>query len=143
MKVRLKWVSLRGESGQAAPMSARHRSQLRLAAHIEAANLTGQPAKSPVFRLSQQRSLRSPIYDHRQRAVSIVEHRLKAAGLPETTFSCILSGPPTPPTCLSTTCRAERFQHLLGHSDARTTNLYNLASKEVLPSFFDRISFYS
>jgi integrase len=57
----------------------------------------------------------------------IVKRRLKAAGLPEGTFCCH-------------SFRATTATNLLGHADARTTDLDHRTDKEVSRNIVERIS---
>jgi integrase len=112
-----------------------------MAAYIEAACLAGQPDKSPLFRSAQKR----------KRALTargltgndllrIVKRRLKAAGLPEKTFPCHSFRATTATDLLKHDVPREQVQYLLGHSDARTTDLYNRTSKDVSRNVVDCIS---
>ena len=70
----------------------------------------------------------------------IVKRRLKAAGLPEGTFSCRSFRATTATDLLRHDVPREQVQYLLGHSDARTTDLYNRTAKEVSRKIVDQIS---
>jgi integrase/recombinase XerD len=69
----------------------------------------------------------------------IVKRRLKAAGLPEGTFSCHSFRATTATALLEDGISREQVQYLLGHSDARTIDLYNRTDKKVSRNIVERI----
>jgi integrase len=109
--------------------------------YIEAAGLAGKPDKSPLFR-----SARKKKRELTERGLSgndllrIVKRRLRAAGLPAETFCCHSFRATTATNLLKQKIAREQVQYLLGHSDARTTDLYNRTDKEVTRNIVERIS---
>ncbi len=136
------WCFHFGEKGGKVHLvPARHNLQLQMAAYIEAAGLGGQPDKSPLFRSAQKRKRQltdRPLTGND--LLRIVKRRLNAAGLPEGTFSCHSFRATIATDLLKHNVPREQVQYLLGHSDARTTDLYNRTSKEVSRNVVDRIS---
>jgi integrase len=65
---------------------------------------------------------------------------LSRLGLPEGTFSCHSFRATTATALLADGVSREQVQYLLGHSDARTTDLYNRTRKEVTRNIVARIS---
>jgi integrase/recombinase XerD len=110
-------------------------------AYLEAAKLTGQSDKTPLFRTARKKKR-----ELTERSLSgndllrVVKRRLKAAGLPEGTFSCHSFRATTATNLLKQKVAREQVQYLLGHSDARTTDLYNRTDKEVTRNIVERIS---
>ena len=70
----------------------------------------------------------------------IVKRRLKDAGLPPVAFCCHSFRATTATNLLKQKVAREQVQYLLGHSDARTTDLYNRTDKEVTRNIVERIS---
>jgi integrase/recombinase XerD len=135
------WFHFGEKGGKLHLVPARHNLQLQMAAYIEAAGLAGQHDKSPLFRSAQKRKRAltdRPITGND--LLRIVKRRLKAAGLPEKTFTCHSFRATTATDLLKHDVRREQVQYLLGHSDARTTDLYNRTSKDVSRNVVDRIS---
>ena len=122
-------------------MPARHNLQVQMATYIAAAGLQGQSEKSPLFRSARKRKREltdRPLTGND--LLRIVKRRLKAAGLPEGTFSCHSFRATTATDLLRHDVPREQVQYLLGHSDARTTDLYNRTNKDVSRNVVDRIS---
>src|SRR5262249_23563095 len=97
--------------------------------YLLAAGLVGRPGKAPLFR-----SARGQARQLSERGVTgndllrIVKRRLRAAGLPESTFCCHSFRTTTATNLLRQDgVTREQVQYLLGHADARTTDLYNRA----------------
>ena len=83
------WFHFGEKGGKVHLVPARHNLQLQMAAYIAAAGLAGQPDKSPLFRTARNASAQltdRPLTGND--LLRIVKRRLKAAGLPEGTFSC-------------------------------------------------------
>jgi integrase/recombinase XerD len=136
------WCFHFGEKGGKVHLvPARHNLQLQMAEYIEAAGIAGQPDKSPLFRSAKKRKREltdRPLTGND--LLRIVKRRLKAAGLPEGTFCCHSFRATTATDLLKHGVAREQVQYLLGHSDARTTDLYNRTDKEVSRNVVDRIS---
>src|SRR6476659_8438105 len=120
---------------------ARHDLQLQMQAYIEAAKLKVQPDKAPLFRTARKKKR-----ELTERGLTgndllrIVKRRLKAAGLPEGAFCCHSFRATTATNLLRQDVAREQVQYLLGHADARTTDLYNRTAKEVSRNIVERIS---
>ncbi len=135
------WFHFGEKGGKVHLVPARENLHKQMKAYIEAAGLAGQSDKSPLFRsaMKRKRALTTrPITGND--LLRIVKRRLKAAGLPEGTFSCHSFRATTATDLLKNDVPREQVQYLLGHSDARTTDLYNRADKEVSRSIVERIS---
>jgi integrase/recombinase XerD len=129
------------EGGKVHQVPARDDLQKQMKAYIETAGLAGQSDKAPLFRsaMKRKRALADqPITGND--LLRIVKRRLKAAGLPEGTFSCHSFRATTATDLLKLEVPREQVQYLLGHSDARTTDLYNRTDKEVSRNIVERIS---
>ena len=101
----------------------------------------GEPDKAPLFRSAKKRERAltgRPLTGND--ILRIVKRRLKAASLPEGTFSCHSFRATTATALLKDGVAREQVQYLLGHSDARTTDLYNRTDKKVSRNIVERIS---
>ena len=133
-------ASLQREAGNSREIPLRHDLQAMVLGYLDAAGLTDASKDAPLFS--------SAIGKTRQLATTpatagdlgrIVKRRMKDAGLPgrfsphsfrETAITDLLSqGVPL-----------EDVQHLAGHSDARTTRLYDRRQKVVTRNVVERIS---
>jgi len=135
------WFHFGEKGGKVHQVPARDDLQKQMKAYIEAAGLAGQPDKTPLFRsaMKRKRALTDrPLTGND--LLRIVKRRLKAAGLPEGTFSCHSFRATTATDLLKHDVPREQVQYLLGHSDARTTDLYNRTDKEVSRNIVERIS---
>ena len=136
------WFHFGEKGGKVHLVPARHDLQQQMETYLKAANLAGGPGKAPLFRSARGRARRlSP-----DRGLTgndllrIVKRRLKAAGLPEGTFCCHSFRATTATNLLRQDVAREQVQYLLGHADARTTDLYNRTDKEVSRNIVERIS---
>ena len=73
----------------------------------------------------------------------IVKRRLKGAGLPPDAFCCHSFRATTATNLLKQRVPRDQVQYLLGHSDARTTDLYDRTEREVTRNIVERISIES
>ncbi len=136
------WYYHFGEKGgKLHEVPARHDLQLQMETYLRAAGLEGQSDKSPLFRTARRRKreLTERGLDGND-LLRIVKRRLKGAGLPEGAFCCHSFRATTATNLLRQKVAREQVQYLLGHSDARTTDLYNRTEKEVTRNIVERIS---
>jgi integrase len=108
---------------------------------LKAAGLEGRSDKSPLFRTARRR--KRELTDRGLNGndlLRIVKRRLKGAGLPEGSFCCHSFRATTATNLLRQKVAREQVQYLLGHSDARTTDLYNRTEKEITRNIVERIS---
>jgi integrase len=136
------WYFNFGEKGgKLHQVPARHDLQIQMEIYIRAAKLEGRSDKTPLFRTAKKK----------KRALSdrgltgndllrIVKRRLRGVGLPEGAFCCHSFRATTATNLLKQKVSREQVQYLLGHSDARTTDLYNRTEKEVTRNVVERIS---
>ena len=109
--------------------------------YLQAAGLEGRSDKTPLFRTARKR--KRELTDRGLNGndlLRIVKRRLKGAGLPEGAFCCHSFRATTATNLLKQKVSREQVQYLLGHSDARTTDLYNRTEKEVTRNIVERIS---
>jgi integrase/recombinase XerD len=136
------WYFNFGEKGgKLHQVPARHDLQLQMERYLEAAKLEGRSDKSPLFRTARRR--KRELTDRGLNGndlLRIVKRRLKGAGLPEGAFCCHSFRATTATNLLKQKVAREQVQYLLGHSDARTTDLYNRTEKEVTRNIVERIS---
>lgn len=135
------WVLRFAEKGgKARSIPVRHDLQRYLTDYLFATGLDDQPKETPLFQSIRARTGRLS-----GRALSgvdvcrMVKRRLQSAGLstlisPHSFRSCaatdlLLQGVPQ-----------EDVQHLLGHTDARTTRLYDRRQKHITRNIVERIS---
>ena len=135
------WFHFGEKGGKVHLVPARHDLQVQMDHYLRAANLVGGPGKAPLFRSARGRSRR--LSDRGLTGndlLRIVKRRLRAAGLPEGTFCCHSFRATTATNLLRQDVAREQVQSLLGHADARTTDLYNRTDKEVRRNLVERIS---
>ena len=135
------WFHFGEKGGKVHLVPARHDLQLQMDRYLRAAGLAGGPDKAPLFRSAKKR-----VRELTGRRLTgndllrIVKRRLKDAGLPADVFCCHSFRATTATNLLKQRVPREQVQYLLGHSDARTTDLYNRADKEVSRNIVERIS---
>ena len=108
---------------------------------MRAAGLEGRSDKTPMFRTAKRR--RRELSERGLTGndlLRIVKRRLKRAGLPPEAFCCHSFRATTATNLLKQKVPREQVQYLLGHSDARTTDLYNRTEKEVTRNIVERIN---
>lgn len=129
------------KGGKLHHVPARHDLQVQMELYLRAAGLESRSDKTPLFRTARKRKR-----ELTERGLNgndllrIVKRRLKGAGLPEGTFCCHSFRATTATNLLKQNVAREQVQYLLGHSDARTTDLYNRTEKEVTRNIVERIS---
>jgi integrase len=136
------WYFNFGEKGgKLHKVPARHDLHVQMEIYLAAAGLVGRSDKTPLFRTARKK--KRELTDRGLNGndlLRIVKRRLKAAGLPEGAFCCHSFRATTPTNLLKLKVAREQVQYLLGHSDARTTDLYNRTEKEVTRNIVERIS---
>src|SRR4051812_48445476 len=136
------WYFNFGEKGgKLHQVPARHDLQMQMEIYIRAAGLEGRSDKTPLFRTAKRK--KRELTDRGLTGndlLRIVKRRLKGAGLPEGAFCCHSFRATTATNLLKQKVAREQVQYLLGHSDARTTDLYNRTEKEVTRNIVERIS---
>jgi integrase/recombinase XerD len=128
------------KGGKARSIPVRHDLEAILLEYVLMAQLEHQPKDSPLF-LSMGGG-RPALSDHPMTGGDIcrmVKRRLKAARLP------MNISPHSFRSCVATDLllqgvALEDVQHLLGHSDVRTTRLYDRRQKQVTRNIVERIS---
>src|SRR3954449_1679127 len=136
------WFFNFGEKGgKLHKVPVRHDLQLQMERYLQAAGLEGRSDKTPLFRTAKRwkRELTDRGLNGND-LLRIVKRRLRAAGLPEGAFCCHSFRATTATNLLKQKVAREQVQYLLGHSDARTTDLYNRTEKEVTRNIVERIS---
>jgi integrase/recombinase XerD len=136
------WSFNLGEKGgKLHQVPARHDLQLQMERYLKAAGLEGRSDKTPLFRTARRgkRELTDRGLNGND-LLRIVKRRLAGAGLPEGSFCCHSFRATTATNLLRQKVAREQVQYLLGHSDARTTDLYNRTEKEVTRNIVERIS---
>jgi integrase/recombinase XerD len=136
------WYFNFGEKGgKLHQVPARHDLQLQMERYLRAAKLEGRSDKAPLFRTAKKK--KRELTDRGLTGndlLRIVKRRLRGAGLPEGAFCCHSFRATTATNLLKQKVPREQVQYLLGHSDARTTDLYNRTEKEVTRNIVERIS---
>jgi integrase/recombinase XerD len=129
------------KGGKLHHVPARHDLQVQMELYVKAAGLEGRSDKTPLFRTARKRKR-----ELTERGLNgndllrIVKRRLADAGLPPGSFCCHSFRATTATNLLKQKVTREQVQYLLGHSDARTTDLYNRTEKEVTRNIVERIS---
>jgi site-specific recombinase XerD len=136
------WFFNFGEKGgKLHQVPVRHDLQLQMEGYLKAAGLERRSDKTPLFRTARRR--KRELTDRGLNGndlLRIVKRRLKGAGLPEGAFCCHSFRATTATNLLKQQVAREQVQYLLGHSDARTTDLYNRTEKQVTRNVVERIS---
>lgn len=129
------------KGGKLHHVPARHDLQVQMELYLKTAGLEERSDKTPLFRTAKRRKR-----ELTERGLNgndllrIVKRRLKGAGLPPGAFCCHSFRATTATNLLKQQVPREQVQYLLGHSDARTTDLYNRTEKEVTRNIVERIS---
>jgi site-specific recombinase XerD len=129
------------KGGKLHVVPARHDLQIQMEQYLKAAGLEGKSDKTPLFRTVRKR--KSELGERGLNGndlLRIVKRRFKGAGLPQGSFCCHSFRTTTATNLLKQKVSREQVQYLLGHSDARTTDLYNRTEKEVTRNIVERIS---
>ena len=129
------------KGGKLHHVPARHDLQVQMELYLKAAGLEGRSDKTPLFRTARKR--RRELTERGLNGndlLRIVKRRLADAGLPPGAFCCHSFRATTATNLLKQKVAREQVQYLLGHSDARTTDLYNRTEKEVTRNIVERIS---
>jgi site-specific recombinase XerD len=138
------WFFNFGEKGgKLHQVPARHDLQLQMERYLQAAGLEGRSDKTPLFRTAKKKKKVRELTDRGLNGndlLRIVKRRLRGAGLPPGAFCCHSFRATTATNLLKQKVAREQVQYLLGHSDARTTDLYNRTEKEVTRNIVERIS---
>jgi integrase/recombinase XerD len=138
------WFFNFGEKGgKLHQVPVRHDLQLQMERYLRAAGLEGRSDKTALFRTAKKKKKRRELSDRGLNGndlLRVVKRRLKGAGLPEGAFCCHSFRATTATNLLKQKVAREQVQYLLGHSDARTTDLYNRTDKEVTRNVVERIS---
>jgi integrase/recombinase XerD len=136
------WSFSFGEKGgKLHHVPARHDLQIQMELYLKTAGLEGRSDKTPLFRTAKKR--KRELTDRGLNGndlLRIVKRRLADAGLPPGAFCCHSFRATTATNLLKQKVSREQVQYLLGHSDARTTDLYNRTDKEVTRNIVERIS---
>jgi integrase/recombinase XerD len=138
------WFLNFGEKGgKLHQVPVRHDLQIQMERYLHAAGLEGRSDKTPLFRTATKKKKPRVLSDRGLNGndlLRIVKRRLAGAGLPEGAFCCHSFRATTATNLLRQKVAREQVQYLLGHSDARTTDLYNRTGKEVTRNIVERIS---
>src|SRR3954464_13029452 len=136
------WFFNLGEKGgKLHQVPVRHDLQLQMERYLKAAGLEGRSDETPLFRTARRR--KRELTDRGLNGndlLRVVKRRLTGAGLPPGSFCCHSFRATTATNLLRQKVAREQVQYLLGHSDARTTDLYNRTEKEVTRNIVERIS---
>ena len=128
------------KGGKSREIPVRHDLERLLLGYVRAAGLEGAPGDAPLFRSAARTTGR--LTDRPMTGVDLcrmVKRRLKEAGLP-THLSPHSFRVFTVTDLLSQGVPLEEVQYLAGHSDPRTTRLYDRRRKQVGRQIVERIS---
>jgi site-specific recombinase XerD len=132
----LHFVEKRGKSRE---IPVRHDLQAILFAYIEAAELRDAPRKSPLFRSGVRREKRLTERGMTANDVCrMIKRRMRRAGLPEK-LSAHSFRVAVAMDLFAQGVETGEIQYLLGHSDPRTTRLYDRTPKMVTRNLVERI----
>ena len=126
--------------GKSREIPLRHDLEGFILAYVEAAGIAGEAKDSPLFRASNGRSRKltaRPLGT--ERICELVKRRLKDAGLPER-ISPHSFRVAAITDLLTKGEKLEDVQYLAGHTEPRTTGLYDRRKKQVTRGIVERIS---
>ena len=121
------------KGGKVRDIPARHDLEGFIREYIRAAGLTAEPPSSPLFRAAAGRTDRlTPTAMSGKDILRMVKRRFKAAGLPPN-LTCHTFRATTITDLLEHGVNPDDVQHLAGHSDPRTTRLYDRRRRQSHP----------
>ncbi|MBI3464481.1 MAG: tyrosine-type recombinase/integrase [Planctomycetes bacterium] len=132
----LHFVEKRGKSRE---IPVRHDLHAILFAYIDAAMMRDAPKKSPLFRTGVRRENR--LTERRMTANDVcrmIKRRMRRAGLPEK-LSAHSFRVAVATDLFAQGVETGEIQYLLGHSDPRTTRLYDRTPRKVTRNLVERI----
>jgi integrase/recombinase XerD len=135
------WFRFDEKGGKARTIPARHDVEMYIEAYVHAAGIENDADETPLFRsavrktktLTAQALTTNDIY-------RMVKRRLQDAGLPSRHLSCHSFRATAITDLLTQGVPLEDVQYLAGHSDPRTTRLYDRRQKQVTRNIVERIS---
>ena len=128
------------KGGKVRDIPVRHDLEGFLREYIRAAGLTADPPSSPLFRTAAGRTDRlTATAICGKDVLRMVKRRFKAAGLPPN-LTCHTFRATTITDLLEQGVNPDDVQHLAGHSDPRTTRLYDRRRRQVTRNIVERIS---
>jgi site-specific recombinase XerD len=138
------WFFNFGEKGgKLHHVPVRHDLQVQMEHYLKSAGLEGKSDKTALFRTAKKQKKRRELTERGMNGndlLRVVKRRLKVCGLPDGSFCCHSFRATTATNLLKQKVSREQVQYLLGHSDARTTDLYNRTEKQVTRNIVERIS---
>ncbi len=129
------------KGGKLREVPVRHDLEAFLKEYLVAARLDVALPSSPLFRTTEGRSKR--LTSNRMSAndmLRMAKRRFKDAGLDASRFKCHSFRATTATNLIDQGANIEDVQFLLGHSDPRTTQLYDRTQKKVTRNLVERIS---
>lgn len=112
-----------------------------LGAYLKAAGLSSAPPSTPLFQTVGWKTLALTGNTISQDdALKMVKRRLRKAGFPTAKFTCHSFRATTITDLLKQGVPLTDCQKLAGHSDPRTTKLYDRSDREITQNIVDRIS---
>jgi integrase/recombinase XerD len=128
------------KGGKVRDIPARHDLEGFVREYIRAAGIEAEPPDRPLFRTAAGRTDRlTPTAMSGKDILRMVKRRFKAAGLPPN-LTCHTFRATTITDLLEQGVNPDDVQHLAGHSDPRTTRLYDRRRRQVTRNIVERIS---
>lgn len=128
------------KGGKVRDIPARHDLEGFVSEYIRTAGIEAEPPDRPLFRTAAGRTDRLTTTTMSGKDIlRMVKRRFKAAGLP-TTLTCHTFRATTITDLLEQGVNPDDVQHLAGHSDPRTTRLYDRRRRQVTRNIVERIS---
>lgn len=136
------WSFHLGEKGgKLHQVPVRHDLQTQMETYLRASGLEGRSDKAPLFRTVRRRKRELTESGlNGNDLLRIVKRRLAEAGLPPASFCCHSFRATAATNLLSQCVPREQVQCLLGHADARTTDLYDRTDRQVSRNVVERLS---
>jgi integrase/recombinase XerD len=135
------WFRFDEKGGKARTIPARHDVEMYIETYVRAAGIEQEAEDTPLFRSAVRKTkvltLRALTANDIYR---MVKRRLQDAGLPARHLSCHSFRATAITDLLTQGVPLEDVQYLAGHSDPRTTRLYDRRQKQVTRNIVERIS---
>ena len=128
------------KGGKVRDIPARHDLEGFVRDYVRAAGIEAEPANRPLFRTAAGRTDRlTATAISGKDILRLVKRRFKAVGLPPN-LTCHTFRATTITDLLEQGVNPDDVQHLAGHSDPRTTRLYDRRRRQVTRNIVERIS---
>lgn len=135
------WFRFDEKGGKARTIPARHDVELYIQEYMRTAGIEHEAEDTPLFRSTVRKTkVLTTLAMTANDIYRMVKRRLQDAGLPSRHLSCHSFRATAITDLLTQGVPLEDVQYLAGHSDPRTTRLYDRRQKQVTRNIVERIS---